>query len=93
MSCFIGFLLDEYCNTCVDYPRFEYTSRWLWFRKGIYLNCAKTISKDFDRRVLSEDKFKENMPTLFQGQNREIFLKFLNDWILNEQNISIWEKQ
>ena len=99
MSSFIWFLLDNYPNKWNDYPRFEYTRKALkflrvwrgssigWWDTWIYFSDPW-----LDTRVLSKDKFKERMPTLFEEENRKIFLNFLNDWITGENNISIWKK-
>ena len=94
MSCFIWYILDNFHHKWISYPRFSYKSRsGVWIRKGIYLDDARTRSTDFDTRVLSKDKFKDRMPTLFQEENRKKFLEFLNNWILDwATNISIWKK-
>jgi hypothetical protein len=41
--------------------------------------------------VLSEEKFKGMMPTLFKENNRKKFLDFLNDDIKGSDDISIWK--
>ena len=94
MSCFLGFILsnNDIIQKWVEYPRFEYKSRWLWIKKWIYFNNATTISTDYDTRLLTEEKFKSRMPTLFQEKNRNKFIEFLNDWITDDSNISIWKK-
>ena len=94
MSCFLGFLLSnkDIIHKWTGYPRFEYKSRWLWIKKWIYFNNASTISIDYDTRILRSDKFESRMPTLFQEKNRNKLLEFLNDWITDDSNISIWKK-
>lgn len=94
LSCFMWFLLsnNDIIQKWVKYPRFDYTSRWFWFRKWIYFNNAETVSTDYDTWVLSKDKFESRMPTLFQENNRKKFLEFLNDWIIDDSNVSIWKK-
>lgn len=88
MSCLTWFLLEKYHNQWNEYPRFEYTWRTNHaFKTWIY------FSKDWsDTRVYSKDIFQQKMPTLFQEENRNKYLKFLNDWITWENNISIRKK-
>ena len=97
MSCFVWYLLDNFHHKWNDYPRFEYTRKalkflrvrqWIWWETWVYFSDSW-----LDTRVLSKDKFKERMPTLFQEENRNKFLEFLNDWIMDwETNISIRKK-
>jgi hypothetical protein len=42
-----------------------------------------------DTFALSWEKFEQRMPTLFNASHGERFIKFLNDWITDEDNISI----
>lgn len=88
MSCLIWFLLynKDIVHKWVDYPRFSYTSRGLWFQEWVYFNNAKVISIDHDTRVLSKEKFESRMPTLFKEENRDKFIAFLNDWIIDKNN-------
>ena len=67
----------------------------LWFpwedktyNRGIYFSDSW-----IDTQVLSRKRFEKNMPTLFKANYwRESFIKFLNDGITDEQNVSIRKK-
>ena len=107
MTAFLGELLDKYHHKWNEYPRFQYSWRTLkmleatwstvkwrfWWKDDVYDKWIYFSDSGLDTQVLSRKKFEEKMPTLFKANHWEDFIKFLNDWITDEQNVSIRKKK
>lgn len=89
MSSLLWFFLENFHHKWNDYPRFEYTSRQFVIRTGAKYGIYFSDSW-MDTYALTAEKFMEKMPTLFKEKKR--FLEFLNDWITDESNVSIWKE-
>lgn len=89
MSSLLWFFLENFHHKWNSYPRFEYTSRQFVIRTGAKYGIYFSDNW-MDTYALTAEKFMENMPTLFKEKKR--FLEFLNDWITDESNISIWKE-
>ena len=103
----LGELLDKYHHKWNEYPRFQYSWRTLkmleatwstvkwrfWWKDDVYDKWIYFSDSGLDTQVLSRKKFEEKMPTLFKANHWEDFIKFLNDWITDEQNVSIRKKK
>ena len=92
MSALLWFFVDNFKHKWTEYPYFWYGDRtglenW-WIDRWIYFS-----DKRLDTWALTEEKFKDRMPTLFEESNRNNFLKFLNDGITDDSNISIWKEK
>lgn len=97
MTSLLWFLLDTFHHKWNEYPRFKYDRKaaklittwfWLWWNNNwIYFSDS-----GINTYALSWEKFEKRMPTLFKENHGERFIKFLNDWIMDEDNISIWKK-
>jgi hypothetical protein len=65
---------------------------WLYFNDTERtLNPFNTDFWKVDTLVYSNKKLQQNMPTIFKNKWKQ-FLEFLNDWITDECNVSIWKK-
>ena len=94
MTSLLWFFLDTFHHKWNEYPRFKYdwkaaklitTGFWLWWNNNwIYFSDS-----GMNTFALSWEKFEQRMPTLFNASHGERFIKFLNDWITDEDNISI----
>lgn len=78
-----------------------YTFQWKEDYKWIYFNdkerTANIFSWEFwsvDSMAYSRQDLKRNMPTIFKDDDKfeKTFIKFLNDGITDDQNVSIWKK-
>jgi hypothetical protein len=88
MSMLVWFLLNDFHHKWNEYPRFTYDWRMLnVFRKNNYWIYFSDSWPD--TLVYSKAQFKEKMPTIFGKNNGEDLIKFLNDWITDEFNVSI----
>ena len=90
MTAVLGELLEKYHHKCVGYPYFHIkkfiNSRWLYVNDRKSLNIVLTDTLAYSNKYL-----QKNMPTIFKNKEKE-FLEFLNDWITDEHNVSIWKK-
>ena len=96
MSSLLWFFLDNFSRKWNEYPRFTYgTQLWNSIRSGAWLRGDNKwlffSDPKLDTYALTEKKFEERMPTLFQNKDR--FLEFLNDWIKDNTNVSIRKKK
>ena len=86
MTCLIWFFIKNFEHKWNSYPYFQYTSR-IWFKKWLYFS-----DEYLDTYALTDDRFKNNTPTLYKEENRENFIKFLNDGIKWDNNVSIFKE-
>ncbi len=97
MAAFLGQVLDKYHHKWKDYPYFDYGYRllrslWTWFWTWWDMNWIHFSESGVDDIILTREKFKERMPTIFKANEWEDFLKFLNDGIKDEDNVTIRQK-
>lgn len=95
MSSLLGFYLDNFHHKWNEYPRFEYTWKSIKVIPSIFgkNNIWMYFSDpNLDTLALTKEKFEKRMPTLYKEENRDRFLEFLNDGIVDENNVSIWRK-
>ena len=71
-------------------------SRWIYFNdKERTINIFSSDFWSVDSLAYPREKLKKNMPTIFESDDllNNRFIKFLNDWITDDQNVSIWKKK
>ena len=94
MSALMWFFLDNFHHKWNEYPRFEYTwkairTAWTVLGKNNYWIYFSDSGPD--TLACTKENFEKRMPTLFREENRNRFLEFLNDWITDEDGVSIWK--
>ena len=71
-------------------------SRWIFFNdKERTINIFSSDFWSVDTLAYPREKLKKNMPTIFESDDllNNRFIKFLNDWITDDQNVSIRKKR
>jgi hypothetical protein len=92
MAELIGFFLDNFHHKWNEYPRFEYTwkaTKILPSLFGTNNNWIYFSDPNLDTLAYTKETFEKRMPTLFKEENRDRFLEFLNDWIVDDNGVSI----